>query len=158
MKTVGSGVRKIRVRDAAGAFRVIYIARLAGAVYVPSRRSRIAVGQTPRVSEKLNAAPRMTVRLPFDKEALAELCRRHHIRRLSLFGSVLKGAAWPDSDVDLLVEFVPGKEPGLLGLAAIEIELSQLLGGCPVDLRTPHDLSKYFRDEVLRTAEVQYEA
>jgi predicted nucleotidyltransferase len=100
----------------------------------------------------------MTARLPLDPDALATLCRRHHIRRLSLFGSVLKGTARPDSDVDLLVEFTPGKEPGLLGLAGIEIELSQLLGGRRIDLRTPQDLSKYFRDEVLHTAEVQYAA
>jgi|SRR5215207_5301118 len=98
----------------------------------------------------------MTARLPFDPDALATLCRRHHIRRLSLFGSVLKGTARPDSDVDLLVEFIPGKEPGLLGLAGIELELSQLVGGRQVDLRTPQDLSKYFREEVLRTAQVQY--
>ena len=101
-------------------------------------------------------AAAVPVRLPIDREALAAFCRRHHIRRLSLFGSVLKGTARPDSDVDFLVEFVSGKEPGLLGLAAIELELSQLLGGRRVDLRTPEDLSKYFRDEILRTARVQY--
>ncbi len=100
----------------------------------------------------------MSARLPLKSDALADLCRRHHIRRLSLFGSRLKGTDRPDSDVDLLVEFLPGKAPGLLGLAAIESELSRLLGGRTVDLRTPQDLSKYFRDEVLRTAEVQYAA
>jgi uncharacterized protein len=100
----------------------------------------------------------MPGRLSFDREVLADVCRRHHIRRLSLFGSVLKGIERADSDVDLLVEFVPGKEPGLLGLAAIEAELSSLLGGRTIDLRTPEDLSKYFRGEVLRTAVVQYAA
>jgi uncharacterized protein len=100
----------------------------------------------------------MPARLPFDPAALAALCQRHHIHRLSLFGSVQKGTARPDSDVDLLVEFAPGKKPGLLGLAEIELELSRMLGGRPVDLRTSADLSKYFRDEVLRTAEVQYAA
>lgn len=100
----------------------------------------------------------MTAELPFPRDELAALCRRHHIRRLSLFGSALKGAAGPDSDVDLLVEFVPGEEPGLIGLAGIEIELSRLLGGRRVDLRTPQDLSRHFRDEVLRTARVQYAA
>lgn len=100
----------------------------------------------------------MNARLPLKPDVLAALCRRHHIRRLSLFGSVLKGTDRPDSDVDLLVEFQPGQEPGLLGLAAIGIELSKLIGGRAVDLRTPQDLSKYFRDEVLRTAEVQYAA
>jgi hypothetical protein len=100
----------------------------------------------------------MTCRLPFETRALAVLCRRHDIRRLSLFGSMLKGTDRQDSDVDLLVEFAPGKEPGLLGLAGIELELSQLLGGRKVDLRTPHDLSKHFRSQVLRTAELQYAA
>jgi predicted nucleotidyltransferase len=99
----------------------------------------------------------MTTPLSFDHDALGALCRRRHIRRLSLFGSALKGTARPDSDIDLLVEFAPGKEPGLLGLAEIEGELSLLLSR-PVDLRTAQDLSEYFRDEVLRTAEVQYAA
>jgi predicted nucleotidyltransferase len=91
-----------------------------------------------------------------DQERLARLCQRHYIRRLSLFGSVLAGTDRPDSDVDLLVEFEPGKAPGLLGLAGIEAELSALLGGRPVDLRTAQDLSRHFRDEVARSAEVQY--
>jgi len=93
-----------------------------------------------------------------DTEQLARLCRQHHIRRLSLFGSVLAGTARPDSDVDLLVEFEPGQAPGLIGLAAIEAELSTLLGGRQVDLRTPQDLSRHFREEVIRTAKVQYAA
>jgi predicted nucleotidyltransferase len=100
----------------------------------------------------------MPPRLPIDRAVLGEFCRRHHIRRLSLFGSVLKGTARPDSDIDLLVEFEPGKAPGLLELAGMEIELTQRLGGRRVDLRTPEDLSRYFRDDVLRTAEVQYAA
>lgn len=89
-------------------------------------------------------------------EELARFCRRQHIRRLSLFGSSLKDTARPDSDVDLLVEFEPGSEPGLIGLAAMEAELAAMLGGKKVDLRTPRDLSRHFRDQVLRTAEVQY--
>lgn len=100
----------------------------------------------------------MPTHLPFDRDALAALCQRHHIRRLSLFGSVLKGTDRPDSDVDLLVEFVSGKEPGLLGLADIELELSALLGGRRADVRTPEDLSRYFRDEVVREAAVQFES
>jgi len=92
-----------------------------------------------------------------DPEALGSLCRRHHIRRLALFGSTLKGGARPDSDVDLLVEFEPGHEPGLLRLAGMEAEFSRLLGGRPTDLRTPQDLSRHFRDEVMATAEVQFE-
>ncbi len=93
-----------------------------------------------------------------DDTALTELCRRYQIRRLSLFGSRLKGTARPDSDTDLLVEFEPEAEPTLLTMVAIERELSALLGGRPVDLRTAQDLSRYFRDDVVRTAEVQYAA
>lgn len=96
--------------------------------------------------------------LPVSEEQLAEFCRKHHIRRLSLFGSTLKGTARPDSDVDLLVEFEPGEGPGLIGLACMEEELSSTLGGRKVDLRTPKELSRYFRDEVLRSAEVLYAA
>ena len=95
--------------------------------------------------------------LDYDYEILRELCQRHSIRRLSLFGSVLRGTDRPDSDIDLLVEFLPGSVPGLLGLAAIEEDLSKLLGR-PVDLRTPQDLSPHFRAEVTRLAELQYDA
>ena len=100
----------------------------------------------------------MALRLPVEPEALARLCRRHRIRRLSLFGSTLKGTGRPDSDVDLLVEFEPDARPSLLTMAGIELELSRLLGGRKVDLRTAQDLSRYFREEVVRTAEAQYEA
>jgi predicted nucleotidyltransferase len=93
-----------------------------------------------------------------DRAGLAALCRRNHIRRLSLFGSVLKGTASPDSDVDLLVEFEPGRTPGMFALAGIEAELSTLLGGRRVDLRTAQDLSRHFRNEVVRTAAIQYAA
>ncbi len=100
----------------------------------------------------------MPGRLPVDPVALAALCRRYRIRRLSLFGSTLKGTAGPESDVDLLVEFECDARPTLFDLAHIEQDLSALLGGRRVDLRTPEDLSRYFRDEVVREAEVQYEA
>ena len=93
------------------------------------------------------------------KEAKAEIasfCVKHHIHRLSLFGSQLEGRAGPKSDIDLLVEFDHGQEPGLLGLAEMELELSALLGGRKVDLRTPKDLSRYFRDRVIRSSKVQY--
>lgn len=100
----------------------------------------------------------MSFLLPVEPELLAQLCQRYHIRRLALFGSQLKGTARPESDIDLLVEFEPNAAPGLLGLAAIERELSVLLGGRPVDLRTAQDLSRHFREDVLRTAEVQYAA
>jgi uncharacterized protein len=100
----------------------------------------------------------MTVRLSFDRDALTALCRRHRISRLSLYGSVLKGTARPDSDVDLLVEFERGAAPSLFDLADIEQELSALLGGRRVDVRTAEDLSRTFREEVIREAEVQYES
>lgn len=100
----------------------------------------------------------MTTRLGVDPRVLAEFCRKRGIRTLWLFGSAQKGTLREASDVDLLVEFEPGRKPGLLELAAMEQELSELLGGRPVDLRTPEDLSRDFRDELLRTAEVQYAA
>jgi len=97
-------------------------------------------------------------RLPLEPVALAELCRRHGIRRLSLFGSVLKGTARPDSDVDLLVEFEEDARPSLFDMARIESEISAMLGGRRVDLRTAAELSRYFRAEVIREAQVQYVA
>jgi hypothetical protein len=98
----------------------------------------------------------MNPRLNLDAATLARFCEQHHIRRLALFGSVLKGTDRPNSDVDLLVEFESDGVPGLFGIAAMEQELSDLLGGRKVDLRTAQDLSRYFRDEVVRTAQVQY--
>ncbi len=93
--------------------------------------------------------------LQISRETLAEFCRRHHIVRLSLFGSILRNDFGPESDVDVLVEFEPGYTIGLIKMAGIELELSDLLGR-KVDLRTPDELSRYFRQEVLDTAEVQY--
>jgi predicted nucleotidyltransferase len=93
-----------------------------------------------------------------DEAALAAVCQRYQIRRLSLFGSTLKGTNRPDSDIDLLVVFEPEARPGLLTMAEIELALSPLLDGRKVDLRTAGDLSRYFRDEVVQTAEPQYEA
>ena len=94
--------------------------------------------------------------LKLDEATLARFCEQHHIRRLALFGSQLKGTAGPESDVDLLVEFDPDNMPGLIALAGMELDLSDMLGGKKVDLRTADDLSRYFRDEVVRMAEVQY--
>ena len=93
------------------------------------------------------------LKLPQDE--IAAFCRRHHIRKFSLFGSVLRQDFRPDSDIDVLVEFEAGHVPGLLRLAGMENELGQILGR-KVDLRTPEDLSRYFRQEVLSMAEVQY--
>ena len=96
--------------------------------------------------------------LRFDSDAMARLCRRNRIHRLALFGSRLKGTARSESDIDLLVEFEPGREPRLIGMSGMEIELSGLFGGGKVDLRTAEDLSPHFRDEVLRAAQVVYAA
>jgi uncharacterized protein len=85
--------------------------------------------------------------IDIDEAALAAFSARHRIHRLAAFGSVLRADFGPESDVDLLVEFEPGRTPGLLTIAAMEIELSSLLG-CEVELRTYGDLSRYFRDEV----------
>ena len=89
------------------------------------------------------------------REQIRQFCRKHHIRKLSLFGSVLRDDFKPTSDVDVLVEFEPGKKIGLFKVARMENELSGLVGR-KVDLRTPQDLSRYFRQEVLENAEVQY--
>jgi predicted nucleotidyltransferase len=93
-------------------------------------------------------------KIAIPKEQLAEFCRRHHIRKLALFGSVLRDDFRPDSDVDVLVEFKPGKTPGL-AFFAMQDELSELLGR-PVDLNTPAWLSRYFRNNVLAEAEPMY--
>lgn len=90
------------------------------------------------------------------RNQLEGFCRRNHIGRLSLFGSVLRGDFGPDSDIDILVEFEPGHVPGFFHLFDMEEELSSLCGGRKVDLRTPQDLSRYFRAEVLAGAVVQY--
>jgi len=90
------------------------------------------------------------------KETIAAFCRHHHIRKLAFFGSLLRADFREDSDIDVLVEFEPGHVPGFFRLVDMECELSSLFGGRKVDLRTPQDLSRYFRDEVLAQAEVQY--
>ncbi|MDO8746224.1 MAG: nucleotidyltransferase family protein [Thermodesulfovibrionales bacterium] len=93
--------------------------------------------------------------LEISHDKIAEFCKRNHISKLSLFGSALRGELRPDSDIDLLVEFDPDHIPRLITLASMEIELSEIIGR-KVDLRTPQDLSRYFRQEVVDSAEVQY--
>ena len=97
------------------------------------------------------------VQLQIPQDKVADFCRRHRIRKLALFGSVLREDFRPDSDVDVLVEFEPGARVGLLALAGMELEFSALVGR-RVDLNTEGFLSRYFRDEVLKEAEVQYVA
>lgn len=93
--------------------------------------------------------------LGLPQHEIEKFCRQHHIRRLALFGSALREDFKPGSDIDLLVEFDPNHIPGLIRLAGMEIDLSEILGR-KVDLRTPEDLSRYFRQEVVDSAEVQY--
>lgn len=92
------------------------------------------------------------VHIPTD--AVRDFCRRHHLRKLSIFGSALRADFQPDSDIDVLVEFEPEHTPGL-AFFEMEIELSEILGR-KVDLHTPGFLSRFFRDRVVREAEVQY--
>ena len=96
-------------------------------------------------------------RIDVPRDMIAEFCKKHHIRKLALFGSVLREDFASTSDVDVLVEFEPGRPVGLIRLAGIERELSELLGH-PVDVNTPGSISPYFREEVLREAAVQYVA
>ena len=98
----------------------------------------------------------MNPQVSIPEAELAAFCRAHDIRRLAIFGSALRADFGPESDIDVLVEFAPDCAPGLLGLAGMEIELSALFGGRKVDLRTPEDLSRYFRQAVLDSAEVQF--
>ena len=98
----------------------------------------------------------MNKHIVLPKEQIAEFCRHRHIRRLAVFGSALRSDFNEASDIDILVEFEPEHIPGLFGMARMERDLSALLGGRKVDLRTPEDLSRYFRQEVLNEAEVQY--
>ena len=96
-------------------------------------------------------------RMNIPKDRIAEFCKRNHIRRLSFFGSVLRGDFGPSSDVDVLVEFEPGARVGLIRLSGLELELGHIIGR-KVDLNTPGFLSKYYRDQILDEAEVQYAA
>ena len=98
---------------------------------------------------------RLSARIAVDREKIAEFCRRPHIRKLAFFGSVLRDDFRPDSDVDVLVEFEPNQRVTLFDMVDLEQELTQLIGR-HVDLRTPGDLSRYFRQRVLDSAEGLY--
>ena len=97
----------------------------------------------------------MSPQIAIDRQAITTFCRRHRIRKLALFGSVLRQDFRPDSDIDVLIEFEPGVTAGFIRLAGMELELSELLKR-KVDLRTPAELSRYFRNKVLEGAQVQY--
>jgi predicted nucleotidyltransferase len=94
------------------------------------------------------------MKIEIQKEKLVEFCQKHHIRKLALFGSVLRDDFTPESDIDVLVEFEPGRTPGL-AFFTMQDELSQILG-YRVDLNTPGFISQYFREQVMREASVQY--
>lgn len=96
----------------------------------------------------------LSIELP-PEEKITEFCREHNIRRLSVFGSALGDDFGEDSDIDILVEFESGAVPGFFRLVEIQEELTTLFGR-KVDIRTPRDLSRYFREEVLEAAEVLY--
>ena len=98
----------------------------------------------------------MNPQVSIPKARLASFCRSRGIKRLAVFGSALRSDFGPDSDIDLLVEFEQGRTPGLLGIAGMELDLSDMLGR-RVDLRTAGDVSRRFRQQVLNEAQVQYE-
>ena len=98
----------------------------------------------------------MNSKIKIQKDKLEEFCKKHHIQRLAIYGSALRSDFGHGSDVDILVEFEPRRTPGFFKLFEMEEELSSLFGGNKVDLRTPQDLSRYFRDKVIQGAEVQY--
>ena len=96
--------------------------------------------------------------IEFPKDEIVRFCKKHHINKLALFGSALREDFGPDSDVDVLVDFKPGHTPGYFRIFEMERELSRMIGDRKVDLRTPKDLSRYFREKVVATAVVQYAA
>ncbi len=98
----------------------------------------------------------MNNKIEVPKDKIANFCQQHHIRKFAFFGPVLGDDFRPESDVDMLVEFEPGTRVVFFKLYDLEQELSQILGGHKVEINTPKSLSKYFRDEVLEEAEVQY--
>ena len=98
----------------------------------------------------------MSVKVSIDRVRLAEFCRQNHVRRLAVFGSALREDFGPHSDIDVLVEFQPGRTPGL-AFFSMQDELGRLFNRV-VDLHTPASLSRYFRDQVLSEAEDQYVA
>jgi len=101
----------------------------------------------------------MVQRIPHNPDILAAYCRKHHIRRLAFFGSVLRDDFDNQSDIDVLVEFEPGSRVGYFDLAQMEIELAKVLNTPrKIDLRTAGELSRYFRDEVVDQAEVLHDS
>jgi predicted nucleotidyltransferase len=98
----------------------------------------------------------MSLQMDIPGKEIEAFCRRHRIRKLAFFGSVLRGDFSPESDVDVLVDFEPGARVGMIALAGMELELGGLLGR-KTEIHTVKGLNPHFRDQVLGTAEVQYE-
>lgn len=99
----------------------------------------------------------MSMRIKVDENKIAEFCRRHHIQKLSFFGSVLRDDFRTDSDVDVLVEYEPGYRLGMFDLIRMQQEFSKIIGR-EADFRTPEDLGQYMRSRVIAESEVQYAA
>lgn len=95
------------------------------------------------------------IAIPLSRDKIGVFCRKHHILTLALFGSILTSHFGPKSDVDILVSFDSEHIPNLFDLIDMEFELSALVGR-KVDLKTPNDLSPYFRNEVLSSAKIVY--
>ncbi len=130
---------------------------LSDRIYLTQRRlpSSVFWAETQREGENsVQTVEQLPIKLPKDK--VVAFCQRYRIRKLSLFGSVLREDFTPESDIDFLVEFLSGAGITYFELAQMERELSEMLDGRQIDLRTPAELSPYFRQEVLETAVLQY--
>ncbi len=97
-------------------------------------------------------------RIPIPRKEIAAFCRKYHIRSLALFGSVLREDFSKGSDIDILIEFEEDKTPGFFTIFSMEEELSEIFGGRKIDIRTPEELSRHFRDDVTDSCEVCYKA
>jgi predicted nucleotidyltransferase len=162
---LGAVQRELKLLTEAGIVRrevsgrqVYYRANKESVIYA-QLKNLLTSSQEERTTSQIERKPeetRVRAKIKVPKEQLAEFSRRNHIRKLSLFGSVLREDFRPDSDIDVLVEFEEGKTPGF-DIISVENELAQIFGR-KIDLRTPQDLSQYFREQVVKEAEVQYDA
>ncbi len=107
---------------------------------------------------RANVSELIGSRFPLSKKTVAQFCGRYRVKKLSLFGSILGKDFTPKSDIDILVEFDPGFTPTFFTISEMEREMSKLLGGRKVDIRTPEELSSYFRSDVVRESEILYAA
>ena len=114
------------------------------------------VSKSPSAANNQSLKHKHNIKIPRGK--ITGFCQRHHIKKLSLFGAALRDDSGPDSDVDILVEFLPGHTPGYFGLLDMKTELSDLLGGRKADIRISRDLSRYFKGRVVSEVSVLYEA